>query len=151
MAKAEFAETYAIDARKLFETITKYEDYPQFVTGCSTVSVERKAPGQARVDYHVNMIKEVSYILDHIEDAPKDAQGEKPFTVTWKLVKSDFMRTNNGRWTLKPLALGKTAVLYEVEVDFSFPAPSFIVNRMVKASLGPMVKSIVDRAIAKNK
>jgi ribosome-associated toxin RatA of RatAB toxin-antitoxin module len=139
MAQAEFHETFPIDAKKLFETIIKYEDYPQFVAGCSSVKVERKAPNKAQAAYHVNMIKELSYTLDHVENP--DA-----LTVEWKLVSSDFMKSNNGKWTLKPLGTDKTDVRYEVEVDFSFPVPGLILSRVVKGSLGPMVKSFVARA-----
>jgi ribosome-associated toxin RatA of RatAB toxin-antitoxin module len=141
MAKAEFHEIFPIDAKKLFETIIKYEDYPKFVAGCSSVSVEKKSDAKARVAYHVNMIKELSYTLDHVED-------QAAFSVSWKLVKSDFMTANTGKWTLKSLGAGKTDVHYAVEVDFNFPVPGIILNRVVKGSLGPMVKGFVERARA---
>ncbi|MDR3607039.1 MAG: SRPBCC family protein [Oligoflexia bacterium] len=141
MAKAEFHETFPVDAKKLFDTIVKYEDYPEFVTGCSSVSVKRDPakPGQVRASYQVNMIKELSYTLDHIENPEK-------LTVEWKLVSSDFMKSNTGKWTLKSLGKGKTDVSYSVEIDFSFPVPGLILNRVVKGSLGPMVKSFVERS-----
>jgi ribosome-associated toxin RatA of RatAB toxin-antitoxin module len=139
MAQAEFHEVFPIDLNKLFAVITRYEDYPQFVTGCSGVKVERKAPGKARATYNVNMMKEISYTLDHVED---QAAG----TVEWNLVESDFMKTNKGRWVLKSLGPNKTDVRYELEVEFKFPVPGMILNRLVKGSLGPMVKSFVERA-----
>lgn len=139
MANAEFQEVVSVDKDKLFAVITRYEDYPQFVTGCSGVQVERKAPGKARATYHVNMMKEISYTLDHTEDA---AAG----TIEWNLVSSDFMKKNIGKWELKSAGPGKTDVLYEVEVEFKFPVPGMILNRLVKGSLGPMVKSFVTRA-----
>jgi ribosome-associated toxin RatA of RatAB toxin-antitoxin module len=142
MAKAEFRETFPIEAKKLFETIIKYEDYPKFVTGCTAVQVERKSPNRAQAAYQVNMIKELSYTLDHVENP-------EALTVEWKLVSSDFMKSNTGKWTLKSLGAGKTDVLYAVEVDFSFPVPGLILNRVVKGSLGPMVKGFVERAKAK--
>ena len=80
MAKAEYEEVFSIDKDKLFATITRYEDYPKFVTGCSGCEVERRAPGKARATYHVNMMKEISYTLDHVEDA---AAG----TLVWNLVR----------------------------------------------------------------
>lgn len=139
MATAELHEVFPVDLNRLFSVITRYEDYPQFVTGCSGVKVERKAPGKARATYHVNMMKEISYTLDHVED---QAAG----TVQWTLVESDFMKKNQGRWILKSAGPGKTDVRYELEVEFKFPVPSLILNRLVKGSLGSMVKSFVDRA-----
>jgi ribosome-associated toxin RatA of RatAB toxin-antitoxin module len=139
MATAELHEVFPVDLNRLFAVITRYEDYPQFVTGCSSVKVERKAPGKARATYHVNMMKEISYTLDHVED-------QVAGTVQWSLVDSDFMKKNQGKWTLKSAGPGKTDVRYELEVEFKFPVPSLILNRLVKGSLGSMVKSFVDRA-----
>lgn len=144
MAQAELHEVFSVDAKKLFEVITRYEDYPQFVTGCTGVKVERKGPGKARADYNVSMIKDLSYTLDHTENAEKGV-------VEWKMVKSDFMTANQGRWVLTPKGAGKTDVRYEVEVDFNFPVPGLILNRVVKGSLKPMVQSFVDRANGKKK
>jgi ribosome-associated toxin RatA of RatAB toxin-antitoxin module len=139
MAQAEFHEVLPVDKDKLFQVITRYEDYPQFVDGCSSVKVERKGPGKARVTYVVNMVKEVEYVLDH-EENPE--QG----TMSWSLVSSDAMKKNSGGWTLRSEGAGKTDVRYEVEVDFKIPVPGFILNRLVKASLPAMIKSFQARA-----
>ena len=94
MAAAEIKETLEVDKDKLFDTIVKYEDYPEFVTGCSKAKVESRGDGKARVTYLVSLMKEVSYTLDLTEDRAKG-------TVEWSLVKSDFMSKNSGRWELK--------------------------------------------------
>src|SRR3954454_6523189 len=94
MASAEIKDVLSVDYDRLFSTIVKYEDYPDFVAGCSKSVVESRSPGKARVTYLVNIMKEVSYTLDLTEDKAKG-------TVEWSLVKSDFMTKNNGRWSLK--------------------------------------------------
>ena len=40
MAQAEINETLNVDRDQLYEVITRYEDYPRFVTGCREVRVE---------------------------------------------------------------------------------------------------------------
>jgi ribosome-associated toxin RatA of RatAB toxin-antitoxin module len=57
MAQAEFHEVLSVDKDKLFSVITKYEDYPKFVDGCTAVKVDRKSPNQALVTYNVSMMK----------------------------------------------------------------------------------------------
>ncbi len=141
MAEAQFQEVIAVDYDKLFQAITKYEDYPQFVSGCSGVKVERKGPGQARVAYDINMIKDISYTLDHKEDREKG-------TLEWSLVASDFIKKNNGAWKIKKLAGGKCDVNYSIEIEFKIPVPGMILNRLVKSSLPAMVKGFVKRAEA---
>lgn len=139
MAQAEFHEVLSIPKDKLYQAIIRYEDYPQFVEGLESVKVERKGAGRARVSYRVNMMKEVNYTLDLTED---EAAG----VVHWTMVSSDSFKMNNGRWELKDLGGGKTDVKYSLELDFNFPVPGFILNRLVKGSLPSMVKSFVKRA-----
>jgi len=139
MANAEFHEVLAVDPGKMFKAITQYEDYPKFVEGCTSTKVERKGPGKTRVVFHVSMMKDVTYTIDHVED---EAAG----TITWSLVDSDFFKKNSGKWVIKPAGDGKSDVFYAVEVDFKIPVPGFVLNRLVKGSLPPMVKSFAKRA-----
>jgi ribosome-associated toxin RatA of RatAB toxin-antitoxin module len=139
VAQAEFKEVIGVDKDKLFKAITGYEAYPQFVEGCKKVSVDRKSDSQARVSYEVSMMKDVTYTLDHKEDA---ATGR----VEWSLVDSDTFKKNNGLWELKAAGPGKTEVYYKLDVEFKIPVPGFILNRLVKGSLPDMVKSFVKKA-----
>jgi ribosome-associated toxin RatA of RatAB toxin-antitoxin module len=139
MAQAEFHEVIAADKDKLFEVISRYEDYPQFLEGCTGAKVERKGTGQARVTYNVSMMKDITYTLDHREDASAGVNE-------WSLVESDAFKKNTGRWVLKSAGPGKTDVLYTVEIDFKFPVPGFILNRIVKGSLPSMIESFRKKA-----
>lgn len=139
MANAEIKETLQVDFDQLFDTITRYEDYPKFVDGCTSVKVERKGEGKARATYHVSMMKDVVYTLDHVENREKGR-------IEWTLVESDMFKKNSGSWQLKKLASGKVEAHYSIEVDFKIPVPSLILNRLVKGSLPSMVKSFEKRA-----
>ncbi|MGZ3688208.1 MAG: type II toxin-antitoxin system RatA family toxin [Bdellovibrionota bacterium] len=138
MAKAEFQDVFPVDKDKLFAVITRYEDYPKFVEGVQSVKVEKAASG-ARVSYKVSMMKDISYTLDHVEDAPSGR-------VEWTLVDSDSFKSNSGIWELRSVGPGKTDVKYQLEVEFKIPIPGFVLNRLVKSQLPSMVKSFVERA-----
>jgi ribosome-associated toxin RatA of RatAB toxin-antitoxin module len=134
MAQAEIHEVISVDKDKFFETVTRYENYPQFVDGVHSVKVERKGPGKARVSYQMEMMgQEIQYVLDHVEDA---AAG----TVEWTLVESNFMKKNVGRWDIKAAGAGKADVRYALEIEFKVPVPGFILNRVVKGRLPQMLK-----------
>lgn len=141
MAQAEIRETLNVDKDKLYQVVIHYEDYPQFVTGCRSVEVERKAPGHCRVTYHVSMIKEVTYTVEQREDPETGI-------VEWSLVESDFLKKNSGRWQLQSAGPGRTNVYYSVEVEFKIPVPSLILNRLIKGSLPEMVHSFYERALS---
>lgn len=139
MASAEIKEVLPVDFDVLFDVIVKYEAYPQFIDGCTQVQVERTPgtpgqPGRAKASYKVNMIKEVNYTLDHVEDREKG-------TIEWSLVDSDFFKSNRGSWKLKRLGPGKTEAHYALEADFKIPVPGMILNRLIKGSLPQMLKN----------
>ena len=145
MAHAEIKEVLAVSTDKLFQAIIDYATYPQFVDGVSKVILKSNDPetklGNAQVTYVVNLMKEVEYTLKHQADP-------KAWTMSWELVESAFMKKNSGRWTLKNLGPKSTEVHYEVEVEFSFPAPGFVVNRLIKGSLPTLLKNFEKKALS---
>lgn len=143
MAKADLTKTVGVSKDEFFDAVVAYEAYPQFVTGCKKVEVERKAPGQSRVTYHVSMMKDLWYTLDHVEDREKG-------TISWTLVKSDTLTANSGLWTLKAAGEGKAEVKYEIDIEFNIPVPGFILSKLVKGSLPSMIEGFEKQA-KKNK
>lgn len=139
MAQAEFHEVMDCDRDRLYQVITNYAEYPQFVEGCKKIDVERTGPQSAKVSYLVSMMKEVKYTIDLKEDP---AQG----VIHWSLLESDSFKVNNGRWELKSAGPGKTDVRYSLELEFKFPVPGLILNKLVKGSLPLMVASFVKRS-----
>lgn len=140
MAQAEYSEVLPVDYKDLFSAITGYGDYPKFVEGCRAAKVEATEGGLTRVKYEVSvMSQDITYVLDHKEDL-------KTGRVEWSLVESNFFKKNNGSWTLKKQADGKTAVTYAIDIEFKISVPGFILNRLVKGSLPGMVKSFAKRA-----
>jgi len=139
VAKAEIQDVFEVDRDVLFDVITRYEEYPQFVDGCTGVQVERKALGGARATYAISMMKDFSYTLDHVEDRNSGK-------IEWTLVTSDFFRANTGSWSLRTLGPGKTEVRYSIDLDFKVPVPGFILKKLVQGNLPGMMKSFRDRA-----
>ncbi|NDG84155.1 MAG: hypothetical protein EBX52_03845 [Proteobacteria bacterium] len=140
MAQAEAEKTFEVSAEKYFKAVSEYEKYPEFVEGMKKVKAERNADGTATVSYELSMMsKDMSYTLRITEDASK---GE----VSWTLLKSDFFKVNNGAWKIESLGSSRCKVRYALEVDFSFPVPSFILKGIVKSSLPSMMNGFYERA-----
>src|SRR5690606_15671381 len=129
VANASLTKTLEVSKEKLFQAITRYEDYPQFVTGGKKVEVERKAAGHEKVKYVANLLgKDLWYVLEHTEDL--DAGR-----VTWKLLDSDTMKLDTGTWTLRDLGGGKTEVSYTIEIEFKVWVPGPILKGLTTAAL----------------
>lgn len=139
MAHTEVHEVLSVEPEKLLDTVVRYEDYPKFVDGCNSIEVERKGPGHARVTYHLNIVRDITYTLDLREDREK---GQ----VRWSLVEGDLFKKNEGGWDILPAGAGKSDVRYFVDVEFKVPVPGFILNRLVKGNLPSMLKSFEKQA-----
>jgi len=139
MAQTEYKQVVAVEREKLFKAITGYENYPKFVDGCKGVQVERKGPGAARATYKMNIMRDMSYTLDHVEDQPAGR-------MQWSLVTSDLLKKNIGSWELKDAGPGKTEVKYTIEIEFNIPVPGFVLNQLIKSSLPTMIKGFEKQA-----
>ncbi len=142
MANATLTKTLDVSFEKMYAVVTRYEDYPQFVTGCKKVEVERKAPGHARVKYYANILgKDLWYLLEHSEDAEKG-------TVTWKLLESDLLKVDSGTWTLKKLDDARTEVTYAIEIEFKIWIPGPVLKGLTATSLPLLISEYEKRAKA---
>ena len=113
MAGAEQSIVVNTSPEVLFKVITDYEKYPQFLSEVSAVRVLERAGNTATVEYELDLIKKVSYTIKLTENAPKG--------VSWNLVKSSIMKSNDGGWTLEDLGGGKTKATYRLEVGMYRP------------------------------
>lgn len=144
MAKADINEVLDVGFDALFDTIVDYAKYPKFVDGCTKVEVISSKDGKSRVKYHVSMIKDVTYVLDHVEDRKKGV-------VEWKLVEGDLIKANKGKWTLKKVDERSTDISYTIDIEFKIPVPSLILGRLVKGNLPSMVKGFAKEAAKRKK
>jgi ribosome-associated toxin RatA of RatAB toxin-antitoxin module len=139
MAKAQIQDILLVSKKSFFKVITCFEDYPQFVEGCTSVKVDRMGQGKSRVTFYITLMKEITYTLDLVED-------EEAGTLSWILVSSDFFKKNTGFWIVKEIEKDQCDVTYGLDVDFKVPVPNFILNRMVSGSLPSMLKNFEKQA-----
>lgn len=138
MARAELTREWDVSAERLYQLVTQYEAYPEFVDGVQSTTVERKAPGRARAHFEVRMIKEVDYTLD-LTEVPER------FEVSWVLAESDFFRKNTGGWKIEPTGRDSCRATYALDVEFSFPVPGLILKRLVQGQLPAMMDAFYER------
>lgn len=145
MPNAEYEKNIPVEKNAFFEALTTYEDYPDFVDGVTSVEVKKLGKGKVRVTYHLSLIKEFVYTLEHEEDRSAGA-------IRWKLIGSDLFEKNEGSWELEEINDSETHAKYNLDVEFKVPVPGFIIKRLVKGNLPNMFKNFENKAvqIAKN-
>ena len=139
MAKAEIERVIPVSKENVWNVITDYANYPEFVDGCTRVEVGAKGENKIEVEYFIHLIKEISYRLKHDENLEA---GQ----MSWSLLESDFLKSNNGKWTLESIGKNETSVRYEIELEFKIPVPGLILKKLVKGSLPNLLENIEKRA-----
>ena len=139
-AKATKETVFNAPIEKVWAVVSNYESYPEFVDGVNGINVLDRNNGGARVEYAINMIKKLKYILKMEEKAPNK--------LTWSFESGDIFKVNSGSWELKDLGNGTTGVVYNVEIEVKgfFPGAGMIVKTLTEVNLPNMLKAYEDRA-----
>lgn len=132
-----------VPAEHLFDTITDYESYPDFIPETLAVEVlekKKKKDGSRVVEakFDIKVIKQVGYTL-RLTEVPNER-------VTWELVEGRIFKSNNGGWELKPAGKGKTEATYSVDITIGLLVPQAITNMLVGSSLPKMLEQMKERA-----
>lgn len=137
MPQAKRTEVWDAPIEKIYEVITDYKSYPQFVDGCSSVDILSQTDTEARVEFGLNLIKKFKYILV--------LKQTKPTEISWSLESGDIFKKNEGAWKFKDLGDGRTEVDYGLEVEIKGFAPKTLVNSLTEKNLPAMLKSYHER------
>ncbi len=137
---AAASKTITIDAplEKVFQTITSYDQYPQFLSEVKELKTTNRAGSQVDVHYKVEVMKTIKYTLRMKEEAPT--------RVSWSLVEGEFMKENQGSWQLEAAGEGKTKATYSIEMKLGALVPQSIVKALVETSLPKMLDAFKKRA-----
>ena len=114
----------AVPPDRLFDVITDYARYPEFVPGVKACRPGARRGDAVEVEYELDLgIKRVRYTLRHLEQRPR--------RVEWSLQSGEAMKVSNGSWELEDVG-GRTRARYTVEVQVAkLPlVPQAIVDRV---------------------
>lgn len=139
MPQAKRTEIWDAPIETVFNVLTTYEDYPEFVDGCSSTDVISNDENGAEVEFGLNLIKKFKYILELKHDRPNG--------ISWTFKSGDIFKKNEGHWELKDLGDGKTEVNYALEVEVKGFAPKAMVNSLTEKNLPAMLKSYHERCL----
>ncbi len=137
---AAASKTIIIDApvEKVFQVISAYDQYPQFLSEVKELRTGNRQGNQVDVHYKVEVMKTIRYTLRMNE--------QPPHKVTWTFVEGEFMKDNQGSWTLEPEGEGKTKATYSIDMKLGALVPGSIVKALVETSLPKMLDAFKKRA-----
>ncbi len=125
---------------KVFDVITQYERYAEFLPEVKEVRVSERKGSEVKVHYKVDVVKTIRYTILVREERPK--------RMSWTFVEGEVMKDNKGSWVLEPEGEGKTRATYTVEMALGALVPKAIINGLVEGSLPKMLEAFKRRAEA---
>jgi ribosome-associated toxin RatA of RatAB toxin-antitoxin module len=134
------SRTIVINApiEKVFDVITQYEKYSQFLPEVKEVRTSNRQGNEVNVHYKVDVVKTIKYTIR--------AREERPTRMSWTFVDGEFMKDNKGSWVLEPAGEGKTKATYTVDMALGALVPKSIVTALVDTSLPKMLEAFKRRA-----
>lgn len=133
---ASFTDSIAIRAsrERVFEVVSDFGRYPEFLPEVEKVKVISKSKTRAKAAFTVNMVKTIHYTLDF--------KLSPPNTIKWTLVEGEFMESNEGSWAFSALDKNLTDAAFSIDIGFPFWVPTSIAEGAINASMPGMMKNI---------
>jgi ribosome-associated toxin RatA of RatAB toxin-antitoxin module len=139
MAGANHTTLFNVPLDALWDVITDYEAYVNFVEGLENLEITKREGNAVFADYTVSMAgKTVHYSLKHTETPKK--------SLKWEMVEGEMFKHNNGGWDLKPKGEDKVEATYTVDVGFPWFVPKAFVDMLTGTQLPSMMKAFEDEA-----
>ncbi|MFP2911762.1 type II toxin-antitoxin system RatA family toxin [Pyxidicoccus sp. 3LFB2] len=123
---------------KVFDVITQYDRYPEFLPEVKEVRAANRQGNSLELHYKVDVVKTIRYSIRVTE--------ERPRRMAWTFIEGEMMKDNKGSWVLEPDGEGKTKATYTVEMALGMLVPKTVVNALVDTSLPKMLEAFKRRA-----
>ncbi|MBZ4333344.1 SRPBCC family protein [Corallococcus interemptor] len=140
MAGATRTITINAPVEKVFDVITNYDRYGEFLPEVKKISTSQRQGNTVQVHYEVDVVKRIRYTIRVTEERPK--------RMSWTFVEGEVMKDNKGSWTLEPEGEGKTRATYNVEMALGALIPKAIINTLTETQLPKMLEAFKRRAEA---
>ena len=137
MTRVKTTHKFDCTPEELFNIITDYENYPDFLNEMKSCKIIKEEGGRQLVEYTIIAIKTFTYRLWMEENWDE-------FKVTWTLDSGDIFKSNNGFWSLKNLG-SQCEATYAVDAEVKMFVPSRALKTIINVNLPGMMKSYEKR------
>lgn len=140
MASASRSIEIDVSPEAFSGVVQDYARYPEFVPELKSVRVGPCAGNAVEVTYWLDVrLKVFDFTLRH------EARG--PGRIEWQLVRGgEFMRRNQGAWTLERTPAGGTRATYAIEIDLGPLVPQSFEKALAERGLPNLLANFKTRA-----
>jgi len=139
MASARRAIDIDVPPERFFALLQDYQRYPEFLPEVKSVKLGPRTESGVSVTYRLDVkLKVIEYTLDHLETAPTG--------IVWHLVRGEFMKSNDGSWTIEKTDSGGTRATYAIELNLGALVPASLERALAEQGLPNMLSNFKTRA-----
>jgi ribosome-associated toxin RatA of RatAB toxin-antitoxin module len=140
MASASLSVEIDVPPEEFFRVVQDYARYPEFVPEVKAIKVGPRQGDAVEVTYWLDLkLKVFEFTLRHV------ARGTR--RIEWQLLRGgEFMRKNQGAWTLERTLAGRTRATYAIEMDLGPLVPGNFEKALEKRALPNMLANFKARA-----
>ena len=110
---------------ELFAIVTDFEAYPRLFKEIKSVRVIERAGNRTRVEFRLEMVVAIRYVLDLVADPAAHA-------LEWTYVEGEVVTGSEGGWRFTSEGDG-TRMDYRTALTIKAPLPGFVVRRVTDA------------------
>jgi ribosome-associated toxin RatA of RatAB toxin-antitoxin module len=140
MATASRSIEIDVPPEAFLRLVQDYARYPEFLPEVKAVRLGPRSGGEVEVTYWLDVkLKMYEFTLRHVDQSPK--------RIDWQLVRGgEFMRKNQGAWTLERTKSGGTRATYAIEIEFGPLVPRTFEKALAERALPNLLSNFKARA-----
>ncbi len=137
---AKFTQSIAIKApiERVYEVVSDFERYPDFLKEVESAEVVSSGKNRARVSFELKLVTKIHYTVDFKLTPPK--------SLKWTLVEGEFMKGNDGSWELEALEKNLTDATFTIDVEFPGWVPKSMGESVINSGMPGMLKGFKHEA-----
>ena len=139
MPRIERSFDVAASPESVFEVISDFERYPEFLPEIREARSDRGDDGRALARFDLFILLHVRYSIE--------AHLQEPHKISWKLNESNVLEANHGSWEIESTDTG-SHVRYSVEIELKGAVPEAILERLSGSHLDAMLERFEQRILS---
>ena len=139
MPRIERSFEVAASPESVFEVISDFERYPEFLPEIREARSDRSSERSALARFDLFILLHVRYSIE--------AELSSPHKISWKLNESNVLEVNQGSWEIESTDTG-SHVRYSVEIELKGAVPEAILERLSGNHLDAMIERFRGRILA---
>jgi len=136
---ASHTACYQVSIDALYEAMSDYEAYPEFLGHFQRIEVLEEYEDNIRIHVEGDLMGKVRYVID--------VEWEPPVYLAWEYIEGEGFHHLRGVIEMEELDDGHVEVFHELDVKPRVAVPGFVVKQFLKQNVPSVLHTFYQRAL----